>query len=99
MDLCRAQGLAARFVSGYQDRSAMETERRYLHAWPEVYLPGAGWYGYDPTRGRPAADGHVPLAAAPRPDGTMPVEGSYWGSARSRLEFDLVIRVRDAPSP
>lgn len=99
MALCRSQGLAARFVSGYQDRSALETERRYLHAWPEVYLPGAGWYGYDPTRGLPAADGHVPLAAAPQAEGTMPVEGSYWGRAGSRLDFDLVIRVQDGYAP
>ncbi len=90
--LCRAECLAARFVSGYQDRSAMETDRRYLHAWPEVYLPGAGWYGYDPTRGVAAADGHVPLAAALDPAGTLPVEGSYFGAARSEMGFALTIR-------
>lgn len=90
--LCRALGLAARFVSGYQDRSAMETDRRYLHAWPEVYLPEAGWYGYDPTRGIAVADGHVPLAAAHEPSGTLPVEGSYYGDASSRMEFLLTIR-------
>lgn len=93
MALCRSVGLAARFVSGYQDRSALETDRRYLHAWPEVYLPGAGWYGYDPTRGAVAADGHVPLAAAREPSGAMPVEGCYYGVARSRLDFALAIRV------
>ena len=90
--LCRAAGLAARFVSGYQDRSAMETDRRYLHAWPEVYLPGAGWYGYDPTRGTAVSNGHVALAAARDPAGTLPVEGSYFGTATSRMEFALTIR-------
>ena len=96
--LCHAAGLAARFVSGYQDRSAMETDRRYLHAWPEVYLPGAGWYGYDPTRGIAVADGHLPLAAALDPAGTLPVEGSYFGTAESRMEFLLTIRT-DAHQP
>jgi transglutaminase-like putative cysteine protease len=96
--LCRAAGLAARFVSGYQDRSAMETDRRYLHAWPEVYLPGAGWYGYDPTRGMAVSNGHVALAAAQDPAGTLPVEGSYFGSASSRMEFALTIRA-DQPAP
>ena len=96
--LCRAAGLAARFVSGYQDRSAMETDRRYLHAWPEVFLPRAGWYGFDPTRGIRAADGHVPLAAGLDPAATLPVEGSYFGVAASRMEFALTIRVDD-PSP
>lgn len=94
--LCRAAGLAARFVSGYQDRSAMETDRRYLHAWPEVYLPGAGWYGYDPTRGTAVSNGHVALAAALDPAGTLPVEGSYFGSATSRMDFALTIRADEA---
>jgi transglutaminase-like putative cysteine protease len=88
----RAVRLAARFVSGYQDRSAMETERRYLHAWPEVYLPGGGWRGFDPTRGIAVADGHVPVAASTSPAGAAPVGGSYHGSARSEMEFHLNIR-------
>ncbi|HYN77002.1 MAG TPA: transglutaminase family protein [Lamprocystis sp. (in: g-proteobacteria)] len=94
VDLCRTAGLAARFVSGYQDRSAMETDRRYLHAWPEVYLPGAGWYGYDPTRGTTVSNGHVALAAARDPAGTLPVEGCYFGTASSRMEFALTIRAQ-----
>ena len=93
--LCRAVGLAARFVSGYQDRSAMDTDRRYLHAWPEAYLPGAGWYGYDPTRGLAVSNGHVALAAALDPAGTLPVEGSYFGGASSRMGFALAIRARE----
>jgi transglutaminase-like putative cysteine protease len=89
---CRAAGLAARFVSGYQDRSALDTPERYLHAWPEVYLPGQVWQGFDPTRGIPITNGHVPVAAAAGPLGTMPVDGSYFGSARSELRFEVRIR-------
>jgi transglutaminase-like putative cysteine protease len=89
---CRAAGLAARFVSGYQDRSALDTPERYLHAWPEVYLPGHGWQGFDPTRGIPVTNGHVPVAAAPEPQGTLPVDGSYFGASRSKLHFEVRIR-------
>lgn len=88
---CRAVGLAARFVSGYQDRSALDTPERYLHAWPEAYLPGCGWQGFDPTRGIAATNGHVPVAAAPEPQGTMPVDGSYFGTAVSKLAFEVRI--------
>jgi len=91
--LCRAVGLAARFVSGYQDRSAMDGERRHLHAWPEAFLPGSGWHGWDPTRGVRVADGHVALAAAPHPAGTLPVEGCYFGDAGSEIGFKLNIAV------
>ena len=90
--LCRAVGLAARFVSGYQDRSAMDTDRRHLHAWSEVYLPGSGWHGWDPSRGTAVVVGHVAVAAAPQPAGTLPVEGSYFGDAGSSLDFRLEIR-------
>jgi len=94
VDAARSVGLAARFVSGYQDRSAIESERRHLHAWPEVYIAGCGWRGFDPTRGIPVTGRHVPVAAAARPDGAMPVEGSYFGAARSKLAFDVRIRTR-----
>ena len=97
--VAHAAGLAARFVSGYQDRSAMETNRRYLHAWPEVYLPGGGWRGSDPTRGIAVADGHVPVAASATPSGAAPVEGSYFGSARSDMSFRLDIQTASDPAP
>jgi transglutaminase-like putative cysteine protease len=90
--VCRAAGYAARFVSGYQDRSAMETGERYLHAWPEVYIPGWGWRGLDPTRGIAVGGTHVPVAAAREPAGAMPVDGSYFGAARSQLSFEVRIQ-------
>jgi transglutaminase-like putative cysteine protease len=90
--VCRTLGIASRFVSGYQDRSAMETERRHLHAWAEAYIPGCGWQGFDPTRGIPTGEGHVPVAAARDASGTMPVEGSYFGEAVSELAYDVRIR-------
>lgn len=88
--LCRAQGLAGRFVSGYQARS--KRRERHLHAWPEVYLPGGGWRGFDPTWGLAVAAEHVALAAAPTPAATMPVEGSFAGTARARMAYRVDIR-------
>lgn len=86
---CRAQGLAGRFVSGYQARS--KRAERYLHAWPEVYLPGGGWRGFDPTRGLAIGDTHVAVAAAPTPAGAIPIEGSFTGAARSQLTYHISI--------
>ncbi|ARE40738.1 Protein containing transglutaminase-like domain, putative cysteine protease [Rhodovulum sp. P5] len=88
----RAQGMQARFVSGYQACSETPDGRRYLHAWPEVHLPGLGWRGFDPTHGTRVEEGHVSLAAAPDQAGTMPVEGGFTaGPVTSTLDFDLRI--------
>lgn len=76
MEVCRAAGLAARFVSGYQEGDA-DQENRDLHAWVEVYLPGAGWRGYDPTLGLVVSDRHIPLAASAIPSYTAAVSGSF----------------------
>jgi transglutaminase-like putative cysteine protease len=79
MDACRSVGLAARFVSGYQ-QGAPDLEHD-LHAWAEVYLPWAGWRGYDPTQGLAVADQHIALAASARPEQAAPIVGSFRGAA------------------
>ena len=75
MEVCRAMGIAARFVSGYQEGDR-EQQSRDLHAWVEVYLPGAGWRGYDPTLGLVVSDRHIPLAASAIPASTAAVDGA-----------------------
>ncbi len=74
MEVCRAMGLGARFVSGYQEGD-VEQDNRDLHAWVEVYLPGGGWRGYDPTHGLAVSDRHVALAASVIPSYAAAVSG------------------------
>lgn len=96
MESCRALGLATRFVSGYQQGSAHQRER-YLHAWAEVYLPGAGWRGYDPSAGLVVADRHVVLAAGAVPSGAAPMTGSFRGvDATSHMEVEIEMRTSEA---
>lgn len=95
VDCCRAEGIAARFASGYQ-RGDIQSERRHLHAWPEVYLPGAGWRGFDPTHGEAVADTHVTIAAAAHSRDTMPVSGVFSGEGvSSTLDYTVKIQVSE----
>lgn len=92
MAACRRVGIPARFVSGYQADPPQE-EQHDLHAWAEVYLPGAGWRGYDPTRGLLVTDRHVVLAAGPSHDLARPTQGTFRGTGvRSRLEAQISIQ-------
>lgn len=91
MDACRTTGLAARFVSGYQEGDA-DQEKRDLHAWAEVYVPGGGWRGYDPSHGLAVTDGHVALAASWQPSTAAPVSGSLRGTGVAAvMETDLTL--------
>lgn len=84
VDACRAVGIASRFVSGYQEGDPGQ-DRRDMHAWAEVYIPGGGWRGFDPTLGLAVADRHIAVAAAAHPRDAAPVTGSYRGRARQAL--------------
>lgn len=90
MDACRSQGLAARFVSGYVYEPG-RTHGSELHAWAEVYLPGGGWRGYDPTLGIAVADAHIPVAAGPEPEWASPTEGCYIGNGDSKIDYQVQV--------
>jgi transglutaminase-like putative cysteine protease len=79
MAACRVWGIPSRFVSGCQEGDPDQPEGE-LHAWPEVFLPGFGWKGYDPTLGLVVADRHIAYAASALPEQAAPVSGSFRGT-------------------
>lgn len=90
-EACRSLGFAARFVSGYT-QGDLENTDNYLHAWAEVYLPGGGWRGYDPTLGLAVADQHIALTSGASPLEAAPVTGSFRGTdATAEIKNDLTI--------
>jgi transglutaminase-like putative cysteine protease len=95
VEICRSMGLAARFVSGYKYDPGSK-DANDLHAWAEVYLPGAGWRGYDPTWGLAVADLHIPLAAGPTPLEAAPVSGTFRGTdVLSKLDYQVEVENLD----
>jgi transglutaminase-like putative cysteine protease len=96
IEACRTLGLAARFVSGYE-LGAMRQDRAFMHAWAEVYLPGGGWRGFDPSRGLATAESHIAVAAARIPELAAPISGSFRGTGvDSEISFDIHMEEVDA---
>ena len=108
VQILRRLGLASRFVSGYlvqltADEPPLDgppgpdADFTDLHAWCEVYIPGAGWIGLDPTSGLFASEGHIPLACTPHPSTAAPVEGA---TSKAEVEFEyanIVTRLHEDP--
>jgi len=103
MEAARHMGLAARYVSGYLcsvDSDDPEVAANATHAWVEVFLPGAGWKGFDPTSGILAAGHHVRVAATRNPEQATPIRGSYLGDATlfHSMQVDIAARVVSSPT-
>jgi len=93
IEACRCLGLASRFVSGYLHAPATEVGNASTHAWVEVYLPGTGWKGFDPTIGAVTGNQHIAVAVARDPVTIPPVSGSFMGPSATTPTMRVNVQV------
>ena len=86
------------FVSGYLHSPGSDAGDAATHAWAEVYLPGAGWKGFDPTSGEVAGNHHIAVAVARHPEAVPPVAGSYLGRTDQHPSLSVAVRVSTLPA-
>jgi transglutaminase-like putative cysteine protease len=91
VECCRSIGLPARFVSGYHLANPAP-ESYELHAWAEIYLPGAGWRGFDPSAGGETTDRYIVLASSSSPDLTAAITGNFSGLASTQSQLSWTIQ-------
>jgi transglutaminase-like putative cysteine protease len=97
IEACHCLGLAARFVSGYQYSPTLTKYQGATHAWSEVYLPGAGWKGFDSTTGEVVGNNHIALAVSRHPESVPPVAGSFIAGNHQSPIMQVVVEVIEIP--
>ena len=89
MAIAQYMGFAVRFVSGYIFSGPEQKQPQSTHAWVEVFIPGAGWKGFDPTFGRIVGAEHIATSVARRPELVPPISGSYYGNAGASMTVEV----------
>ena len=95
IEACRSLGLAARFVSGYLCSTPVIPGQGATHAWSEVYLPGAGWKGFDSTSGQVVGNDHIAVAVSRHPERVPPVSGSFLAATPQSSLMRVAVRVAE----
>jgi transglutaminase-like putative cysteine protease len=97
IEACHYLGLAARFVSGYQYSPTLLQGQGATHAWSEVYLPGAGWKGFDSTSGQVVGNNYIAVAVSRYPEAVPPVSGSFQAVNPQSPVMSVVVEVAEIP--
>jgi len=93
IEACRHLGLAARFISGYQYIKGLPIDAGATHAWSEIYLPGAGWKGFDSTTGKLVDSSYIPIAVSTHPEAVPPISGAFSGFVKTPPLMDVTVDI------
>ncbi len=98
IEICRHIGLAARFVSGYQLTPESSKGNGSTHAWSEIYLPGAGWKGFDSSSGKVVGSQYISVAVSRHPEAIPPIAGAFLGNLDTPPVMKLQVEVTEIPN-